>query len=202
MVETETVILFSHSYAMYSLSKCLCYCLYCVVMCFCVPHGQSFFSPFVECRKQYVLFNSMRFSGLHHRFINHVFKPYFPKSPITKKLKLCHINARSLLAYNNDFRSNLVKMDEIRLILCENFEYDNIAISETWLSESTQNDCSDLYLPNYTIFRKDCKTPNSRGGGVAFYVSNNIKVIPRFDLSSEKNIVNWDSLSTSLAKLN
>ena len=47
---------------------------------------------------------------------------------ITKKLKLCHINAMSLLAYNNDFRSNFVKMDEIRLVLCEHFEYDIIAI--------------------------------------------------------------------------
>ena len=114
-----------------------------------------------------------------------------------KKLKLCHINARSLLAYNNDFRSNLVKMDEIRLVLCEHFEYDIIAISETWLSETTQNDCSDLYLPNYTIFRKDRKTPNSRGGGVAFDVSNNIKVIQRFDLSSEKIELLWLEITTN-----
>ena len=116
---------------------------------------------------------------------------------ITKKLKLCHINARSLLAYNNDFRSNLVEMDEIRLVLCEHFEYDIIAISETWLSETTQNNCSDLYLPNYTIFRKDRKTPNSRGGGVAFYVSNNIKVIPRFDSSSEKIELLWLEITTN-----
>ena len=116
---------------------------------------------------------------------------------ITKKLTLCHINARSLLAYNNDFSSNLVKMDEIRLILCENFKYDIIAISEIWLCESTQNDCSDLYLPNYTIFHKDRKTPNSRGGGVAFYASNNIKVIPRFDLLSEKIELLWFEITTN-----
>ena len=74
---------------------------------------------------------------------------------ITKHLKLCHINARSLLAYSNDFRSNRVKMDEIRFVLNESFEYNFIAIPETWLTESTPNDSSDLYLPNYTIFRKD-----------------------------------------------
>ena len=53
------------------------------------------------------------------------------------------------------------------------------------------------HLPNYTIFRKDRKTPNSRGGGVAFYVSNNIKVIPRFDLSSEKIELLWLEITTN-----
>ena len=83
-------------------------------------------------------------------------------------------DARSLLAYSNDFRSNSVKMDEIRFVLSESFENDIIAISETWLTESTPNDSSKLYL--YTIFRKDRQIPNSRGGGVAFYVSNNINM--------------------------
>ena len=74
---------------------------------------------------------------------------------ITKQLKFCHINARSLLAYSNDFRSNSVKMDEIRFVLSESFEYDIIAILETWLTESTPNDSIDLYLPIYTLIRKD-----------------------------------------------
>ena len=105
---------------------------------------------------------------------------------IRKQLKLCHINARSLLAYSNDFRSNSVKMDEIRFVLSESFEYDIITILETWVTESTPNDSSDLIdLPNYIIIRKDRQIPNSRGGGVAFYVSNNIKAVPRLDLSSD-----------------
>ena len=116
---------------------------------------------------------------------------------ITKKLKLYHKNARSLLAYNNDFRSNLVKMNEIRPVLFENFEYDIIAISKIRLSATTQNDSSDLYLPNYTIFCKDRKTPYHRGGGVAFYVSKNIKAIPRFDLSSEKIELLWLKITTN-----
>ena len=45
--------------------------------------------------------------------------------------------------------------------------------------------------------RKDRKTPNSGGGGVAFYVSNNIKVIPRFDLSSEKIELLWLKITTN-----
>ena len=54
-----------------------------------------------------------------------------------------------------------------------------------------------MTVPNYTIFRKDCKTPNSRDGGVAFYVSNSIKVIPRFDLSSEKIELLWLEITTN-----
>ena len=52
-----------------------------------------------------------------------------------KKAKIVSYKCRepAILAYNNDFRSNLVKMDEIRLALCENFEYDIIAISDTGL---------------------------------------------------------------------
>ena len=106
---------------------------------------------------------------------------------ITKQFKLNHINSRSLLAYSNDFHSNSVKMDEIRFVLNESFEYDIIAISETWLTESTPNDSSDLYLPNYTIFRKDRQIPNSRSGGEAFYVSNNIKAVPRLDNKNSLN---------------
>ena len=49
----------------------------------------------------------------------------------SKKLKLCHINTRSILAYNNEFKTNQVKMDEIREILCKKFEYDVIAITES-----------------------------------------------------------------------
>ena len=44
---------------------------------------------------------------------------------------------------------------------------------------------------------KIVKTPNSRGGGVAFYVSNNIKVLPRFDSSSEKIELLWLEITTN-----
>ena len=116
---------------------------------------------------------------------------------ITKQLKLCNLNARSLLAYSNDFRSNSVKMDEIRFVLSKSFKYDIIAISETWLTESTQNDSSELYLPNYTIISKDRQNPNSRGGGVAFYVSNNIKAVPRLDLWNDNIELLWLEITTN-----
>ena len=88
-------------------------------------------------------------------------------------------------------------MDEIRFVLSESFEYDIIAISETWLTELTPNDSSDLYLPNYTIFRKDHQIPNSRNGGVAFYVSNNIKAVPHLDLWSDNIELLWLEITTN-----
>ena len=121
----------------------------------------------------------------------------FNHAVYNKTLKLCHINARSLLAFCNDFRSNSVKMDEFRFVLSESFEYDIISISETWLTESASNESSDLYLPNYTIFRKNRQILNSRGGGVAFYVSNNIKAVPRLDLSSDTIELLWLEITTN-----
>ena len=72
----------------------------------------------------------------------------------SKKLKLCHINTRSILAYNNEFKTNQVKMDEIRETLCKKFEYDVIATTESWLSPDTSVDSTDLHIDNYTFYRK------------------------------------------------
>ena len=88
-------------------------------------------------------------------------------------------------------------MDEFRFVLSQSFEYDIISISETWLTESASNESSDLYLPNYTILRKDRQILNSRGGGVAFYVSNNIKAVPRLDLSSDTIELLWLEITTN-----
>ena len=46
-------------------------------------------------------------------------------------------------------------MDEIREILCKKFEYDVIAITESWLSPDISVDSTDLHIDNYTFYRKD-----------------------------------------------
>ena len=187
---------------MYSSFPCFCNCLFCFIACFCVLCKQYALSPFAEAWKHAVTDTVGKFCGVHLRFKYHAIMFYIYQSSstmqwITKLLKLCHINARSLLAYSNDYRSNSVKMDEIRFVLSESFEYDIIAISETWLTESTPND-SLKYLPNfYTIIRKDRQIPNSRGGGVAFYVSINIKAVPRLDLSSDNIELLWLEITTN-----
>ena len=88
----------------------------------------------------------------------------------TKELSFCHINARSILAYNNESKSNQEKMDEIRQILCKQYEYSVIAVTETWLTPDTLSNDADLIVENYTFYRKDRN--NGRGGGVGFYVAD------------------------------
>ena len=41
----------------------------------------------------------------------------------SKELSICHINARSILAYNAESGSNQFKMDEIRHILSDQLKY-------------------------------------------------------------------------------
>ena len=69
----------------------------------------------------------------------------------TKELSFCHINTRSILAYSNESKSNQDKMDEIRQILCKQYEYSVIAVTETWLTSDTLNDDADLRIENYTF---------------------------------------------------
>ena len=49
----------------------------------------------------------------------------------SKELSICHINARSILAYNAESGSNQFKMDEIRHILSDQLKYNLITVSET-----------------------------------------------------------------------
>ena len=92
---------------------------------------------------------------------------------IAKNIKICHTNTRSILAYNNEFKTNQVKMDKIREILCKKFEYDVIAITESWLSPDISVDSTDLHIDSYTFYRKDRFNANNRGGGVGVFVTNN-----------------------------
>ena len=85
-------------------------------------------------------------------------------------LSICHINSRSLYAYDKDLKSHMVKIDEIESVLCLENKFDIICVSETWLSNKV--DDSDIHINNYTIFRKDRMEGNAGHGGVALYVSN------------------------------
>ncbi|MEW8548197.1 MAG: endonuclease/exonuclease/phosphatase family protein, partial [Candidatus Thiodiazotropha sp.] len=116
---------------------------------------------------------------------------------ISKKIKLCHINTRSILAYNNEFKTNQLKMDEIREILCKKFEYDVIAVTESWLSPDISVDNSDLQIDDYTFYRKDRLNANNRGGGVGVYVTNNLLCIQRPDLATDDIELLWIEIRTN-----
>jgi len=74
-------------------------------------------------------------------------------------LKICHINAQSLLNKIDEFRSNF-----------ENSNVDIICISETWFSTSTSENL--IKLNGYKLFRSDRET---HAGGVAIYVKLGIQ---------------------------
>jgi len=76
-----------------------------------------------------------------------------------KSLKICHVNAQSLLAHFTDFKEHFAVKD-----------YHIICISETWLNPSLNSDV--VALPGYCFYRKD--RVQKTGGGVGVYVRSNI----------------------------
>ena len=73
-----------------------------------------------------------------------------------KKLSCCHINTRSILAYNIESKSNQDKMDEIKQIFCLQHVYSVITVAETWLTVDTSSDDADLKVENYTFYFGVC----------------------------------------------
>ena len=118
-----------------------------------------------------------------------------------KELSLCHINTRSILAYNNESKSNQDKMDEIRQILCKQYEYSVIAVTETWLTSNTLSDDADLRVENYTFYRKDRNNGNSRGGGVGFFITDNLNCNVRLDLSPNNAELLWLEIKTDQKRI-
>ena len=89
-----------------------------------------------------------------------------------KDFSLFHWNARSL---NKNFDSF-----ELLLHSLQNFPFSAIGISETWLGHKSPN----LFnLDNYKIFRSD--RLRGRGGGVALYIFNQLRVKIRTDIYIE-----------------
>ena len=119
----------------------------------------------------------------------------------TKELSFCHINTRSILAYSNESKSNQDKMDEIRQILCKQYEYSVIAVTETWLTSDTLNDDADLRIENYTFYRKDRNNGNSRGGGVGFFIADNLHCKVRLDLSPNNAELLWLEIKTNQKRI-
>jgi exonuclease III len=86
-------------------------------------------------------------------------------------LSICHIIARSLYTFDNDLKSNRTKLDEIESVLCLQYRYDIICISETWLKSNIS--CEDIKINKYTVYRKD-RSDNSSYRGVAIYVVDHL----------------------------
>lgn len=88
-------------------------------------------------------------------------------------ISLLHINSRSLNR-NFEYFENLLHS-------LNNFNFSVIGVSETWL----HHDSPQLFnLPNYTLIRADRE--GRRGGGVAFYIADNLKFKVRYDIKFEQ----------------
>ena len=77
---------------------------------------------------------------------------------ILRKLKIAHINSRSLLSC----------FDEVNLLIVEK-NIDILCISETWLESNIPDRL--VNINGFTLFRND----GGRGGGTCMYVRNNLK---------------------------
>ena len=73
-------------------------------------------------------------------------------------LNIIHFNVRSLLP----------KISEIHSYLT-NKHIHIISVNETWLDDSVSD--NEISIPGFTVFRKD---RNCQGGGVAFYIKNEL----------------------------
>ena len=81
-------------------------------------------------------------------------------------MKFCHVNIRSLLKLSSDGP----RTDKLQLFLNDN-DVDVCALSETHLDSKIDADL--INIAGYNIFRKD---RNRSGGGVCFYVRENLSV--------------------------
>ncbi|XP_044757725.1 uncharacterized protein LOC123315888 [Coccinella septempunctata] len=86
---------------------------------------------------------------------------------MTKGMKLCHLNVRSLMDHFDDFRA-----------LINDFEV--VGVSETWLEEVV--DTRFISIGGFTFYRSD-RRRGRRGGGVGIYVSDKFRSVS-FILSS------------------
>ena len=93
----------------------------------------------------------------------------------TKGMKVCHLNAQSLLSC----------IDELNIWLKAN-PYQIITLSETWL-DSTVHD-SEIAIPGFQIIRKD---RNRHGGGTAIYIEDGIRFTRRDDVEKDDNESIW-----------
>lgn len=99
------------------------------------------------------------------------------KIRVDKGLPILHINCRSLNA-------NFSKLEDYLNALDYNF--DVIAVSETWLSLISNTEL--CYLPGYDLCHKDRK--NKRGGGVALYIKTSLKykVVDRLSIVEDDGL--------------
>jgi hypothetical protein len=97
------------------------------------------------------------------------------------------LNARSL--------NYIHKRNELELLVC-NYNFDIIAVTETWLTDSMSG--SEVNIDGYTLFRRDRSTIKSqKGGGVLLYVKECFCAFEHEKLNKLKCEAIWVKLQIS-----
>lgn len=109
------------------------------------------------------------------------------KKSQSKKVKIGHLNVRSLFTGFEEFSDLVLKND-----------LDIMCVSETWLNKDVPSDV--VNIPNYSFFRMDRV---SRGGGVGIYVRNDLIVAQALNDSEPIEGVEhiWVELKTGADRL-
>ena len=107
---------------------------------------------------------------------------------LKRGMKIAHLNINRLLN----------KVDGVRELLIK-FKLDILALSETWLTTDISDD--EINIPGYLIARKDRSNSSKlRGGGVMFYVRENIHFTLRADLTPSDSEYIWIEITQPKCK--
>ena len=85
-----------------------------------------------------------------------------------KKLPICHVNVRSLLA-----QTHLLELE----ILTASHSIDVLCLSKTWLSADRAPSSSNIMLPGFQLAARHDRAVGC-GGGVAIYMWNGVAAAP------------------------
>ena len=92
-----------------------------------------------------------------------------------KNITFCRINIRSILFQNED----IPRINLLHNFITKEYCCDIVALTETHLDNSINS--SELELDGYSLFRKD---RNRSGGGVMFYVRNELNAVQLLEADS------------------
>ena len=110
------------------------------------------------------------------------------KVRLVRGLKIAHLNVNRLVN----------KLDGVRELM-STYNFDVLTLRETWLS-SNISDC-EVTIPGYTLVRKDRNgSTKLNGGGVLFYIRDNIPFTVKKDLATNKEELLWVEINRSKCK--
>ena len=110
------------------------------------------------------------------------------KVRLVRGLKIAHLNVNRLVN----------KLDGVRELM-STYNFDVLTLRETWLS-SNISDC-EVTIPGYTLVRKDRNgSTELNGGGVLFYIRDNIPFTVKKDLATNKEELLWVEINRPKCK--